>query len=271
MSSALRTTVRVVIVFIAALVSLGALGGLGALAFGVGNSRVVNDSQALPAGMQSLTVDTGDLSVTIALVTDDEATEPRVELRMLTPADTELTVTNVGDRSRVTLADSGMGFLFFNGEGELKVILPPAVARELSVTVNHRAGPLVADADLDQLVAKVDNGAVTLGGSARRIDVNVRQGDISTSTRIGVTESFEANTEFGHVTTEFRAAPRTTEATASGEVAIGLPAPGPYRVRAKSDVLHGRTVVDVPQTTDARAPVVTAHSKNGDVKVTEIR
>ncbi|OBK81633.1 hypothetical protein [Mycobacterium sp. 1164985.4] len=271
MSSGLRTAVRVVIMFIAALVSLAIVGGLGVLAFGIGNSRVVNDRQTLPTAMRSLVVDTGDVPVTVLLVADDNATEPRVELGMLARVDTRLTITDVGDRSRVTLGDKGLGFLAFNGAGELKVILPPAVARGLSVTVNHRAGSLVADAELDQLVADIDGGAVTLGGSARMIDVNVSRGDIKASTRIGVTESFKANTEFGSISVDFSEVPRVTEATAHGNVTLGLPGPGPYRVRAQSEKPHGDTKVTVPETTDPKAPLVTVRSRSDDANVTELR
>jgi hypothetical protein len=139
------------------------------------------------------------------------------------------------------------------------------------VMVNQRAGSLSTDADLDQLVVKTDNGAVTLGGSARRVDVSVRRGDISTSTRIAVTESFRAETESGRISVEFRAAPRTTEGIASGDVTVGVPGPGPYRVRAQSEGLHGETTVTVPETADPSAPGVTAHSKSGNVMVTELR
>lgn len=272
MSSGLRTAVRIVIVVIAALVALGTVGGLGALAYGLGGSRVVNDTQALPAGMRSLTIDTGDLPVTVRLVTDDDATESRVDLRMLARSDdTQLAVISDDADSRVTLGDSGLGFLFFNGIGEVEVVLPPDVAEGLSVTVRHRAGSLVTDADLERLVAKIEGGSVTLGGSARFIDVDVGHGDISTSTRIAVAESFKATTESGRISMEFRAAPRTTEATANGDVTVGLPGPGPYRVRAESAGPLGRTTVTVPETTDPSAPRVSARSTSGNVKVVELR
>ena len=65
------------------------------------------------------------------------------------------------------------------------------------MTVNQRTGSPSTDANLDQLVANIDDGAVTLGGSARRVDVNVRRGDIRTRTPIAVTESFKVDTEYG--------------------------------------------------------------------------
>ncbi|MDT5159759.1 MAG: hypothetical protein QOC90_69 [Mycobacterium sp.] len=263
---------RVVLVVIAALVSLCALGTLAALAVELGNNRIVTETRALPAAMRSLTIDTGDVPVALSLTTDVHATEPRVDLRILTRTDnTQLAVANDDTGSRVTLGDSGSGLLGFNRTGEIKAILPPGVARGLRVMVNQRAGSLSTDADLDQLVVKTDNGAVTLGGSARRVDVSVRHGDISTSTRLAVTESFRAETESGGISVEFRAAPRTTEAIADGDVTVGVPGPGPYQVRAQSEGPHGQTTVTVPETTDPSAPGVTAHSKSANVMITELR
>jgi hypothetical protein len=185
--------------------------------------------------------------------------------------DTQLAVAEDAAGSRVTLSDSGSGFLWFNRTGEMRVILPPDVARGLSVTVNQRTGSLATEANLDRLVAETDNGTVTLGGSARLIDVSVGHGDISTGTGIAVTESFKANTESGGISVEFRAAPHATEATADGAVTVGLPSPGPYRVRAQSGEPDGETTVTVPETTDTSAPRVTARSKSANVNVTEIR
>ena len=256
----------------AALVSLGLLGSLSALAYVVVNVRVVTDTQALPVDMRSLTIDTGDVPVALSLVTDVDATEPRIDLRMVTSADdTQLTVAGDDADNRVTLGDSGSGLLRFNRTGEIKVVLPPGVARGLRVMVNQRAGSLSTDADLDQLVVKTDAGAVTLGGSARLIDISARQGDIGTSTRIAVTESFRAETESGRISVEFRAAPRTVEAIADGDVTVGVPGPGPYRVHAQSAPPAGKTMVTVPETTDPSASGVTVRSKSGNVMVDELR
>lgn len=139
------------------------------------------------------------------------------------------------------------------------------------MTVNQRTGSLSTDANLDQLVANIDDGAVTLGGSARRVDVNVRRGDIRTRTPIAVTESFKADTEYGGISVEFRVAPRTTEAIADDDVTVGLPVRGPYRVRAQSEARHGETTVTVPETSDPSAPEVMAHSKGANIAVTELR
>jgi hypothetical protein len=262
---------RVLLVVLAALISLGTLGSLGVLAVGLGSTRVVTDTRALPANVRLLTVDTGDVPAVVRITTDVDAKEPRVDLRMVTSTnDTQLTVVNSDIGSQVTLRDSGSGLLRLYFAGELKVILPPGVAQELSVAVNQRSGTLSIDANLDQLVANTE-GAVTLGGSARRVDVNVRRGDIRTSRPIAVTESFTADTEYGGISVEFRVAPRSTEAIAGGDVTVGLPVPGPYRVRAQSEGLHGETTVTVQETSDSSAPEVMAHSKGANVKVTELR
>ncbi|WP_326545263.1 hypothetical protein QGN32_15595 [Mycolicibacterium sp. ND9-15] len=269
MSEGARTAMRFVIAVIAALVALAALGGLGAASFALATSRVVTDSQVLSTGMRSLTIDTGDVPVPVRVITDAEAKEPRVDLRTVTRSDdTPLTVVPDGVGSRITLGDSDSRFLWLVGTG-LSIILPPNVARELSVTVNHRTGPLTTDADLDQLVVNSNAGTVELGGSARMIDVDVRHGDISTGARIAVTESFRATSESGNISVEFRSAPRVTEAIAGGNATVGLPSSGSYRVTAGSE--FGSTTVDVAETTDPRAPEVTVHSKNGNAKVNEIR
>jgi hypothetical protein len=251
-----------VLVVLAALVTLGTLSSLGALAFGVSSIRVVDDTQALPASVRSLTVDVRGVPVAVSVATGLGATEPRVDLRAVTTNDdTGLAVANDVAGSRVTLRDSVAGYMRWAHEAYIKVILPPGAARVLSMTVNQRTGSLSTDANLDQLVANIDNGAVTLGGSARRVDVNVRRGDIRTRTPIAVTESFKADTEYGGISVEFRVAPRTTEAIADDDVTVGLPVRGPYRVRAQSEARHGETTVTVPETSDPSAPEVMAHSK----------
>lgn len=149
---------------------------------------------------------------------------------------------------------------------------PPARCR---TSIEHDRQPAdrlaVHRRQLNQLVANIDNGAITLGGSARRVDVNVRGGEIRTRTPIAVTESFKADTEYGGISVEFRVAPRTTEAIADDDVTVGLPVRGPYRVRAQSEARHGETTVTVPETSDPSAPEVMAHSKGANIAVTELR
>lgn len=261
---------RVVLVVIGALVAVGSLTSLVILAVGLGGTRVVTDTKALPADMRSLTIDTNDVPVLVRLVTDAEVREPRVDLRLVTNSDdTQLAVGEEDDGSQITLRDSGSGFLWFERTGELVVILPPDVARNLTVTVNQQAGTLTSGATLRQLVARTD-GAVTLGGSAGLIDVDAGHGDIRTSSAVAVTDSLKVSTGSGIITVELRAAPRTTEATAGGDVKVQLPGPDPYRVRAESE-RDRATIVTVPQTPDVNAPAVTARSENGNVEVTELR
>jgi hypothetical protein len=267
-----RTAVRAALVVIATLAALVTLGSLGVLASGLSSLHVLTDTQPLPAGVRSLTIDSGDGPAIVRITTDVNATEPRVDLRMVTRLDdAQLMVTNDAAGSRVTLSDSAPGLSPWKGHVAVTVILPPGVARGLSVTVNQRTGGVATDADLDQLVTNTDDGVITLGGSARRVDVNIREGDISTSTPIAVTESFRANAKSGDISVEFRAAPRTTEAVADGDVTVGLPGPGPYRVNAESEGPDRLTTVSVPQTSDPRAPMVTAHSKGANVTVTQLR
>ncbi|WP_133147260.1 DUF4097 family beta strand repeat-containing protein [Mycolicibacterium novocastrense] len=248
---------------------LSVVGGLGAVAIGLGGTRVVSDTQVLPADLTALTIDTGDVPVNIHLVADADAATPRIDMRLATRNDgVQLTVADEGTDSRVSLADGGYGFLGFNGAGDINVVLPPNVAKQLSITVNQQAGSLSADATLDRLVVKTERGAVTLGGSAREIDVEVGRGDISTSNGIAVSESFRATTEVGSISAQFRLSPRSTEANAGGDVTVQLPGPEPYWVRAESD--RG-TLVTVPQTPNSDAPTVTARSENGNVEVTELR
>ncbi|WP_082973861.1 hypothetical protein [Mycobacterium sp. E740] len=267
----MRIAMRVVLVVIAALTCVGALGGLGVLAFQIAGSRVVTDAQTLPAGMRTLGIDSRDAPTVVRVVTDPSADESRVEVRMVTRTGASPLVVEAGDAgARVAVDGSGSRFLGFNSGAELTIRLTPDVARELSVTVHQRAGSLSVGADLDRLVAKADNASVTLGGSAHVVDVEVGTGDISTSTGIAVTEAFRASTESGGASVQLHTAPRTTEVLATGNVTVKLPGPGPYRVRAETDMTHGATTVSVPETTDPGAPEVTAHSKNGDVQVVEI-
>ncbi len=55
------------------------------------------------------------------------------------------------------------------------MVLPPELARRLSVTTQQEDGVLLAQADLDQLIARTEDGAVVLSGSARRIEITHRE------------------------------------------------------------------------------------------------
>lgn len=268
---AARGAMRSVVIVIGALVVLVAVGGLGAVSFAVATSRVVTDTQELPAGMRSLTVDTGGVPVPVRIIADADAKQPRVALRLVTRTDdTQLAVHSEGTASRVTLGDSTSGFASLIGTS-VSVVLPPDVARKLRLTVNHRTGPLISDADLDELVVKSDDASLTLGGSARSVRVSNRHGYIRTSTGIAVSEGFEATSEFGDIWVEFRSAPRNTEAIAGGNVTVRLPASDAYRVNAGSEDPARSTTVTVSKSTDRSAPTVVARSRSGNVDVSEAR
>ncbi|UUO02661.1 hypothetical protein M4D79_04565 [Mycolicibacterium novocastrense] len=238
---------------------------------GLSGARIVTDTQDLPASIDTLTIETGDVPMSVRLITDPEATKTRISLRIITRSDTQLNIADHDSgESRVTLSHAGDGFLGFRGKGEIEVVLPPALARRLSVTVNQRAGSLTSEATLDRLVATIDNGAATVGGAARVVNLNIRHGDVNTSDEFVVSESFEARTESGSISVRFRQAPRIAEATAEGNVTMQLPDSNRYRVRAGSAAPGRAPLVTVRQTSDRNAPEVIARSENGRVEVTQL-
>jgi hypothetical protein len=254
----------------------GTLASLGAAAWGIASFRVITDSKPLPAGMQSVVVDTGSVPIAIRITSDREAREPRADLRMVnsTRAGTNPLVVNAdGADARVTINGESSTFLDLGRAGEITLVLPPDLARKLTVTAKQDTGVVLAQADVDQLIAHTDTGAVVLSGSARRVEIHNVDGEVVTRDPIRVTESFSASTETGDIKVDFaETAPRTVEARSQdGDVVIALPARGPYVVNA--DTEDGSTAVRVPQTADraAAAAVVTAHSGTGDVVVDDLR
>jgi hypothetical protein len=135
-----RTAMRVCLAVIGVVVAGASLVSLGVMAFGLSSIRIVTETQALPATMRSLAIDTGDVPVVVRLVTDADATEVSVDLRLVTSSDdTKLAVAKEDAGNRVTLSDNGSGFLWLKRTGEIKVIMPPDTARDLNVTVNQQA------------------------------------------------------------------------------------------------------------------------------------
>ena len=127
--------------------------------------------------------------------------------------------------------------------------------------------------DLDQVTARMTHGAVLLGGSARRVEVDSVDGDIVARTAISVTESFRASTANGDIEVGFKTAPRTLDAnTDNGDIRIALPPSGAYVVNADTSDSSGDTVVRVPRTSDRKnaASVVTARSDTGDITIAEL-
>jgi hypothetical protein len=273
-----RTAFRISLIAAAAVLVVGILIFLGAAAWGVASFRVITDTKPLPVAMRSVFVDTGSVPVAVRIATDREAREPRADLRMVnsTRAGANPLVVNTdATGTRISINGEGSTFLDWGRAGEITLVLPPDLARRLTVTTQQDTGMVLAQADIDQLIARTDNGEVALSGSARRIEIYTDNGDVVTREPISVSESFSATTDNGDIKVDFSdAAPRTIDTTSdNGDVIIALPARGPYVVNANTGEEAGATVVRVPQTTDrkAAAAVITARSDNGDVIIDELR
>jgi hypothetical protein len=271
-----RTAFRIALIAAAAVLVVGTLVSLGVAAWGLASFRVITDSKPLPAGMRSVVVDTGSVPVAVRITADREVREPRADLRMVNSTRAganPLAVNTEGGDTRITINGESTPFLDWGRAGEITLVLPPELARRLSVTTQQDNGIVLAQADLDQLIARTDNGEVVLSGSARRIEVYADNGDVFTRHPISVSESFTATTDNGDVRVDLaETAPRTVNATSdNGDVIIALPARGPYAVNASTD--NGDTAIRVPQATDREkaAAVVTARSENGDVVIDDLR
>jgi Putative adhesin len=278
LSPGARTAVRVTLIVAAVVLVVGAIASLGTVAWGISSARVITDSKPLPAAMRSLVVDTGSVPVAIRITTDRQAREPRANLRMVNSTRAganPLAVNTDAAGVRVTINGEPSSFLQWSRAGEITVVLPPDVARKLTVTTQQDTGVVLAQADIDQLIAHTDDGEVVLSGSARRIEIHTDNGDVVTRDAISVSESFSATTDNGDIRLDFSdAAPRTIDATSdNGDVIIAVPVRGPYLVNANTGDENGATVVRVPQTTDrkAAAAIITARSDNGDVVIDDLR
>jgi hypothetical protein len=273
-----RTAIRVLMIGVAAVLVVGGLGALGVAAWGLSSFRVITDSQPLPAAMRSLLIDTGQLPVAVRITADRAAAQPRADMRMVnsTRAGTHpLAVTEDGGGARITISGEASPFLQWGRAGEISVVLPPELARTLTVTSRQENGVLMAQADLGQLTASTDNGAILLSGSARRIEAHTENGDVVTRSAIAVTDAFTATTDNGDVTADFaNAAPRSVDVTSeNGDIRVGLPPRGPYAVNASTGSERGSTGGRVPRTTDSRtaAAVITARTDNGHIVIDDIR
>jgi hypothetical protein len=255
---------------------VGTLASLGAAAWAIADFRVITDSKPLPAGMRSVVVDTGSVPIAIRITSDREAQVPRADLRMVNSVRAganPLAVNNDPAQTTVTVNGESSTFLDWGRAGEINLVLPPDLARRLTVSAKQDTGVVLAQADLDQLIAHTDTGAVVLSGSARRIEIHNVDGEVVTRAPIRVTESFTANTQTGDIRVDFaEAAPRTVDARSQdGDVIVALPARGPYVVNASTE--DGSTAVRVPQTADrgAAAAVITARSGTGNVTIDDLR
>lgn len=269
-----RRTARALTVIVAAVLVAGVVGTLAMTAWGLSTFRVTTDSRPLPAAMRTLVVDTADIPMAVRLTVDREATAPQAALRLISSAGSgehALTVSADGADARVGIAGqpaSPLGLPAWARGGELTVTLPPDQARRLTVTADSDNGVLLAQADLDTLIARTGNGAVVLSGAARAVEVTTDNGQIVSRRPIAVSESFTATIGNGDIAVDFAdAAPRTVDVSSrNGDINLGLPSAGPYLVHSQSG---GSSRVRVAQTAsaDQAAAVIDVRSDNGDVTV----
>lgn len=266
-----RSAMRSLLVVTAVVVTLSAAAGIGGLAWGISSLRVAAETETLPADFSSLTIDTGDLPTAIRIASDRNTHEPRVRMRLLNTAKDDhqaLKVTRDGGAVSLTVTGTPSPLFDFGPPGEIMVTLPPDVAHRLSVTTKQQVGVMLSLTDLDQLTVHNNDGAVILGGNARRIEIHTQSGDVQTREPIVVTDAFIADSTDGHIAVDFRdTAPRTVDVTSQGsDVDITLPTGGPYLVRAQAG---DHAQVRVPQTDDAAraAAQVTARAPEGSISV----
>ncbi len=272
-----RTAVRALLIVAAAALVIGVVLSLSSLAWGVSSFRVVKDSMALPNTLTSITVDTGSVPTAVRITSDREVREPRVDMRMVSStraASNPLSVTADGTAARVTIAAEPSELLRWGRAGEITLVLPPEVARRVSVTTQQEMGVVFAQADIDQLTARTVDGAVILSGSARRVDITNEHGDVTTREPIAVSQSFRATTTTGDISVDFTEPPQTVDATTEhGDIAIALPPPGPYFVDPTTGMPDGTTDVEVPRTRDRDNAVaeVTTRAETGSIVISELR
>ena len=270
-----RSAIRTVLVLVALVVTASAAVSLGGLAWGISSVRVAADSQTLPADLQSLTIDTGDTPAAVRIVSDRSVHEPRVRMRLLNTAQTDqqaLQATRNGGSVALTVAGTPSPMFDFGPPGEITVTLPPDVAHRLSVTAKQQVGVLLTQTNLDQLTVHNTDGAVVLGGNARRIEIHTQSADVQTRDPIVVTEAFIADSSDGHIGVDFKeVAPRTVDITnRDSDIDLTLPPGGPYLVRAQAG---DHAQVRVPQTDDATRAIaqITARADDGSIVITTRR
>ncbi|WP_422745758.1 DUF4097 family beta strand repeat-containing protein [Mycobacterium sp. WMMD1722] len=257
----------------AAVIVVASLAALAVTAWGVSTVRVTADSRTLPATVRSLTIDTGDIPIAVRITDDRDAREPRLDLRLVNTTGSgehHLTVSADGADTRVGVEGRPSPILDWARGGEITVTLPPEQARRMTVRTEQQTGVVLAQTDLDQLIAQTTDGAVILGAAARRIEIQTVDGDVAAHRPISVSERFTATTSDGDIAVDFADAPRTVEATSrGGDVVLGLPPQGPYLLKTGGD---GSVTVQVPETADPAAAVaeVTARSERGDVVIEEV-
>ncbi|BBZ55340.1 DUF4097 family beta strand repeat-containing protein [Mycolicibacterium phocaicum] len=266
-----RSAMRSLLVVTAIVVTLSTAAGIGGLAWGISSVRVAAETETLPADFSSLTIDTGDMPTAIRITSDRNVSEPRVRMRLLNTAKDDhqaLQVARNGGAVSLTVTGEPSPLFNFGPPGEIMVTLPPDVARRLSVTTKQQVGVMLSQTDLDQLTVHNTDGAVVLGGNARRIEIHTQSGDIQTRAPIVVTDAFVAESTDGHIGVDFReVAPRTVDITnRDSDIDITVPPGGPYLVRAQAG---DHATVRVPQTEDpARAVAqITARTDDGSISI----
>ncbi|OBA79156.1 DUF4097 family beta strand repeat-containing protein [Mycobacterium sp. SMC-16] len=266
-----RSAMRSLLVVTAIVVTLSTAAGIGGLAWGISSVRVAAETETLPADFSSLTIDTGDMPTAIRITSDRNVSEPRVRMRLLNTAKDDhqaLQVTRNGGAVSLTVTGEPSPLFDFGPPGEIMVTLPPDVAHRLSVTTKQQVGVMLSQTDLDQLIVHNTDGAVVLGGNARRIEIHTQSGDIQTRAPIVVTDAFVAESTDGHIGVDFReVAPRTVDITnRDSDIDITVPSGGPYLVRAQAG---DQAKVRVPQTEDpARAVAqITARTDDGSISI----
>ncbi|OLP00649.1 hypothetical protein BVU76_19460 [Mycolicibacterium porcinum] len=264
-----RTTFRLVLVAAATLLVAGTVAALGVAAWAVSTVRVVTDRQGLPATMRSLVIDTAQIPVAIRITADRETRDATADLRLVNTSHSgahRLQVTTDGDETRIAIAGNPSRMLAWARGGEITIAVPPEQARRLTVRTQQQLGTVIAQADVDQLIARVTDGAIILRGTARRVEAHAVDGEIVSRDPIAVTEEFSATTSDGDIAVDFRdSAPRRVNAVSrNGDVVIGLPEQGPYLVHAQSGA---STAVRVDETTDPKvaAAEITVRSDDGNV------
>ncbi|GCA96456.1 DUF4097 family beta strand repeat-containing protein [Mycolicibacterium sp. NCC-Tsukiji] len=266
-----RSAMRSLLVVTAIVVTLSAAAGIGGLAWGISSVRVAAETETLPADFSSLTIDTGNMPTAIRITSDRNVSEPRVRMRLLNTAKDDhqaLQVTRNGGAVSLTVTGEPSPLFDFGPPGEIMVTLPPDVAHRLSVTTKQQVGVMLSQTDLDQLIVHNTDGAVVLGGNARRIEIHTQSGDIQTRAPIVVTDAFVAESTDGHIGVDFReVAPRTVDITnRDSDIDITVPSGGPYLVRAQAG---DQAKVRVPQTEDPARAVsqITARTDDGSISI----
>ena len=155
----------------------------------------------------------------------------------------------------MTIDGEATPFLRWGRAGEITLVLPPELARRLTVTTQQQVGVVFAQADLDQLIARTDDGAVVLSGSARHIEITTSTATSITRDAIAVSESFTRRHPGRRRQCRLQKPTETVDGDPrNGDIDSRCHQPGPYLVDATTGHEWGATEVRVPRTGTARPP-----------------